>query len=90
MIKTGTVKVKRTTYDFYCDCCGKHIMSSTEYDDGWYETPNQNDIKFHLDRIGWLVLPLGILCDDCLNTKRKDVLNKLLDIGFEIRKNGMY
>ena len=59
-----------TCYKFYCDDCGKLIMTSWEYDDGYYATPDKftvygNEIK-------------GDYCKEC-GTKRLNEIKAYLD-----------
>ena len=39
VVKTNCV------HDFYCDRCGRHMLTSVEYEDGYYDTPLMVDLS---------------------------------------------
>lgn len=60
------VTTEKITHVFYCDDCGKLIMSSSEYGDGYYECPNEFTICGNR-RIE------GHYCNNCGNKRVHDI-----------------
>lgn len=77
------IQVTNRLHIFYCSECGKKIMESEEYDDGWYETPYniEEDIFIAADRTRY-VYTSDYLCDECKPKKIDELVEKLLSIGF--------
>ena len=75
IIEYETKTIKRT-YEYYCDDCGKLIMSSIEYDDGYVEEPKE----FYLRNI----LLKGHFCKECGKKKISEAENYLRVKGFNI------
>ena len=80
IIKKGKTIV--TTHSFYCDKCSKHIMDSVEYDDGWYNKP-QELRSFYLDDYGWFYNNMN-LCDTCRQNIILKIKEELEKLGYKI------
>ena len=78
MEKTREVikSLKNIEHSFYCDECEKHIGTSIEYDDGWYQEFGEFKVKIYID--GWYRLK-KCLCDNCryefVEKLKKDLYN---------------
>lgn len=68
-------------HHFYCDDCGKHLGSSQEYDDGWYEELGEFELKMRLPQ-GCYILK-KCLCDECKEKYPVKLQSILEDIGFK-------
>ena len=79
-IEETTRTVKNIKHHFYCDECNKYLGSSTEYDDGYYETFGDVGFKFYID--SWYRIK-KCLCDDCRNKFLDNLKYVLKNIGFE-------
>ena len=84
MHKTTTVKreIEDTIHEFYCDECGELLGKSTEYDDGYYESFGEYEIKFFLDSTkSWYYLR-KCLCKKCKKVVDLTLVNELKKLGF--------
>lgn len=79
-ITSKEVKSILNTHNFYCDMCEKHLGSTEEYDDGYYATIGDYDLKFNVDS-EWYRLHRN-LCIDCRAKMREEIINALLSMGF--------
>lgn len=75
---TQTVEV--VTHEFYCDDCGKHLGTSEEYDDGWYDEIGMFQLVIPVD--GRLHLE-KYLCDNCREKFLNDFKATLENMGFK-------
>lgn len=73
-------EVKQYEHSFYCDECGKHLGTSTEYDDGWYQDFGELEIKIYID--GWYRIK-KCLCDNCRYNFIEKLKTYLGVLGFE-------
>jgi hypothetical protein len=77
-------QIPKTTVDtihhFYCDNCNKHIGSSQEYSDGYYQEFGVFGLSIKLPN-GWYKLH-KCLCDECKESCLVDVQNSLKKLGF--------
>jgi hypothetical protein len=80
-------KETRTTYQkeliehsFYCDECERHLGTSKEFDDGWYQTFGEFQLRFKVD--GWYYINKH-LCEHCRNNIISKIKSALKDIGFK-------
>lgn len=72
--------IDRITHDFYCDECGIHLGTITEYDDGYYEELGEFELQFYMKR-GWYKLH-KCLCDECKEEYLDKICVALEDMGF--------
>ena len=79
-VKETIRKVEIHEHSFYCDECGEHIGTSEEYDDGWYETYGNFELKFYVD--GWYYIK-KCLCETCRKNFINNVKAYLTDMGFK-------
>lgn len=79
-ITSKEVKSILNTHDFYCDMCEKHLGSAEEYNDGYYATIGDYDLKFNVNS-EWYKLHRN-LCIECRAKFRKDIIDTLLSKGF--------
>lgn len=81
------IKETRQKHIFHCEKCGKKIMESIEYDDGWYEEPDWIDedifVKANNKRY---IYQAGFFCEKCLEEATNELVDKLLSIGFRREK----
>lgn len=63
-------------HTFYCDECGEFLMKSTEYDDGYYERPEE----FHCAGI----ILMGYHCKKCGEEKVQKATEMLKELGFYV------
>lgn len=77
MEKIEVVYVPRDKHIFYCDKCRKEILSSIEYDDGYYEEP---DLKFNEydDIIKQVIGKDTHLCKECKDYYEEYFKNKFI------------
>lgn len=68
-------------HSFYCDECGKHLGTSREYDDGWYEMFGKLELRFNIVN-GWYHIN-KCFCEDCKNKFLSKIKVALKDIGFK-------
>ena len=45
IIETKTAQYQYDIHKITCDKCGKHIVDSEEYDDGYYDDPGEYEQK---------------------------------------------
>lgn len=78
------VKRNETIHRFHCDDCGKIILESAEYDDGYYETPRKITIQH--------VKLIGDYCVDCGEKRAKEVIDfaKKMDFDIDYNQIGKY
>ena len=76
------VEKQECIHHFYCDCCEKHLGSSEEYEDGYYERFGVYHKHFFLDGVGWLNLD-KCLCEECAEKFDAKILECLKELGFE-------
>lgn len=69
-------------HNIYCDKCEKHIMTSYEYEDGWYQEPQQLR-AFYLDNYGWLENDMQ-LCDECQTKIISQIKLELEKLGYKL------
>lgn len=67
-------------HDFFCDKCNKHLGSSTEYEDGYYE--ELGEFKLQLYVSNWYSLHKHF-CDDCRKEFVNNLIKVLTDMGFK-------
>lgn len=79
-ITSKEVKSILNTHNFYCDMCEKHLGSTEEYDDGYYATIGDYDLKFNVNS-EWYSLHFN-LCVECRAKKRQEIIDTLLSMGF--------
>lgn len=81
------VKETRNLHIFYCEKCGKKIMESQEFDDGYYAEPDWIDesifVRANKNRY---IYQAGYFCEDCWKKATDELINKLLSIGFKKEK----
>lgn len=78
------IKETRNLHVFHCEKCGKKIMESMEYDDGWYEEPDwiNESIFIHANNERY-IYQAGFFCKDCLKKATDELVDKLISIGFK-------
>lgn len=82
--KIVEVKEIRNLHIFHCEKCGKKIMESMEYDDGYYETPAWLDESIFVGANNKrYIYQVGFLCEDCLKKATDELVEKLSNIGFK-------
>ena len=69
-------------HDFYCDKCGKKVLSSIEYDDGYYDEPEEEIIYKIIIEHDWYFYK-KCLCKECKEESVKKLINELKKIGFK-------
>lgn len=74
------VKSILNIHNFYCDMCGKHLGCTEEYDDGYYATIDDYDLKFNVNS-EWYRLHCN-LCIECRAKMREGIIDSLLSMGF--------
>lgn len=79
-ITSKEVKSILNTHNFYCDMCGKHLGNTEEYNDGYYKTIGDYDLKFNVNS-EWYSLHCN-LCVECRAKMREGIINALLSMGF--------
>ena len=79
-ITSKEVKSILNTHNFYCDMCEKHLGSTEEYEDGYYATIGNYDLKFNVNS-EWYSLRCN-LCVECRAKKRQEIIDTLLSMGF--------
>lgn len=79
-ITSKEVKSILNTHNFYCDMCEKHLGNTEEYDDGYYETIGDYDLKFNVNS-EWYSLHRN-LCVECRSKMRQKIIDVLLSVGF--------
>lgn len=76
-IRTTTYKTDvDVQHTFYCDDCGKFLLSSTECEDGYYEEPRTFNIQH--------VKLKGHYCDECGLKRVNDVIAYARSKNFNI------
>lgn len=82
MVKTKEVvrEVREYEHSFYCDECGKHLGTSKEHSDGWYEEFGGLELKIYIN--GWYRLN-KCLCDECRYKFLEKFKTDLFDLGFK-------
>ena len=70
IFKEEEVVTTQTCHKFYCDDCGKLIMESWEYDEGYYARPDEFTV--YNNKIN------GDYCKEC-GTKRVDEIRAYLN-----------
>lgn len=80
-IKSIIEKIEKRTHWFYCDECGEHLGTSTEYDDGYYQTYGDFGLRFNVVNNWYCVRKC--LCDDCKEKFINNVKTSLTNMGFE-------
>lgn len=73
-------EIKRYEHSFYCDECGKYLGTSQEYDDGWYKSFGEFEIKFYIDE--WYRIRKH-LCDECRRSFIENLKVALKNMGFK-------
>ena len=63
------VTTEKNTHVFYCDDCGKLLMESWEYDDGYYASPDEFTVCGR--RI------VGDYCKECGEKRVAEIKSKL-------------
>ena len=69
-------KITEKVHEFYCDDCEKFLMTSKEYDDGWYETPK----KFRIQHVELK----GHYCEKCGEERVNKVVDYARSMGFDL------
>lgn len=69
-------------HDFYCDECGKRVFSSIEYDDGYYDEPEEEIFYKIIIENDWYFYK-KCLCEECKEKHIKELINELKKIGFK-------
>lgn len=72
-IMTADITIKHL---FQCDDCGKFLLESTEYDDGYYEEPK----PFYIQH----VMLKGHYCEECGRKRVNDVIAYARSKNFDI------
>lgn len=82
MEKVEEIVKMEVTYkhSFYCDKCGKHLGTTEEQDDGWYDECGEFELRIYLN--GWYVLKKH-LCDSCIDDFVDEAKTTLINMGFE-------
>ena len=81
------IQVTNLLHVFYCGECGKKIMESEEYDDGWYEKPYYIEEDIFVRGVNERYVYISdFLCDECRSKKIDELVEKLLSIGFKEAK----
>jgi len=70
------IKTTTRTYEYYCDDCGKLIMKSIEFDDGWVEEPK----TFYIQHVRLK----GHFCKECGQKRVDKVTDYARSMGFDI------
>ena len=73
-------EIKKYEHSFYCDECGKHLGTSIEYDDGWYQDFGEFEIKIYIN--GWYHIK-KCLCDKCRYEFVEKLKTDLYKLGFK-------
>ena len=73
------VEVEDVVHEFYCDDCNKHLGTSYECDDGWYDELGRFEQKVYVN--GWLYFR-KCLCDKCKYETINKLRTNLFDFGF--------
>lgn len=77
-------QIPKTTVDiihhFYCDNCNKHIGSSKEHDDGYYEEFGAFDLDFLLPDGRYYLS--ACLCEVCQHKYMETIQGMLQSLGF--------
>jgi hypothetical protein len=63
-------------HNFFCDDCGKFLLSSTEYDDGYYMKPKE----FYIQHVKLK----GFYCEECGTKRCNDVIAYARSKNFDI------
>lgn len=70
-IEKEIAREEQVYHTFYCDKCGKYLLTSIEYEDGYYCEPNHTKMEIYL--FGkWFYLDKGIYCVECEAKKKKN------------------
>ena len=75
------IKSKSIKHEFFCDKCNKHIMTSEEWPDGYYETPKDLE-RIRLEEYGWFKNNME-LCDECHKGIVLQIKSELEKLGYE-------
>ena len=78
-VEITTIEVERVLHSFYCDECNKHLGTSEEYDDGWYQDFGQFKLNCYID--GWYSVK-KCLCENCKPKFIDDFKTILKNVGF--------
>ena len=83
-IEIKTKKKEQRIHIFYCDICNKEIMSSEEYDDGYYKDPGflpdiivsgaGNKREDYCNTI--------TLCNECKEKKLSQIRTAIKELGY--------
>lgn len=84
MEKVKTIYKTTREHTFYCDKCNSLILSSIEYDDGYYEEPYRAVCGFYLAN-DFLEKDFGCLCKECLKKEIEEHKKLLISVGFKKR-----
>lgn len=76
VIKEIMKSVSTANHIFYCDDCGKYLLTSTEDDDGYYDEPRGFNIQH--------VRLKGYYCDECGLKRVNDVIAYARSKNFDI------
>lgn len=73
------VEIEEVSHEFYCDECEKHLGTSIECDDGWYQDFGEFEIKIYIN--GWYHIK-KCLCDKCRYEFVEKLKTDLYNLGF--------
>lgn len=79
-VTSKEIKSILNTHNFYCDMCKKHLGSTEEYDDGYYATIGDYDLKFNVNS-EWYSLHYN-LCVECRAKKETRNYRYFIIYGF--------
>jgi hypothetical protein len=65
------------THEFYCDDCGKFLLKSNEYEDGYYDKPD----KYYIQHVKLK----GHYCAECGTKRVNKVIEFARENGFDIQ-----
>lgn len=84
-IEEYTEECIKRKHVFYCDICGKFILSSVEWEDGYYHKPTEIkvSVEFPCGCGNNLNYDLTDTCTECAAKKLAEINMRLKEIGFK-------
>lgn len=82
---TETKTTTQNIHYFACDYCGTRLGESVEFDDGWYKTFGDFELKWYTPD-GWYHRE-ACVCEECKQKILSEIYDNLEQMGFKKENN---